>query len=131
MPNPRGTDSWTRRGVLSGVLCGVLCGALAAAALRIGSAGAQAELPAFEVTGRDIAKIADKGGRLHIALNDSARTRFAEFTANNMGRTARVTAGGVVLIEAVVRAEIDSGLLSSAPLDDHTRGRIFRLLIGS
>ncbi len=38
--------------------------------------------------------------------------------------------GGAVLIEAVVRAEIGSGLFSSAALDDDTRGRVLRLLIG-
>jgi len=41
-----------------------------------------------------------------------------------------VVAGGVVLVEAVVRAEIGSGLFSSAALDDHTRGRVLRLLVG-
>ena len=41
-----------------------------------------------------------------------------------------VLAGGVVLVEAVVRAEIGSGLFSSAALDDDTRGRVLRLLIG-
>ena len=96
------------------------------------SAGAAAReaVPAFEITSRDIARIHDLGGRLHIALSAPARQRFARFTADNKGRLARVVAGEVVLIEAVVRAEIDSGLLSSGPLDDHTRGRAFRLLTG-
>ena len=41
-----------------------------------------------------------------------------------------VVAGGVVLVEAVVRAEIGAGLFSSARLDDDTRGRVLRLLVG-
>ena len=113
----------TRRGFLAALAGG-------AAALHARPAAAQAEVPAFEVTSRDIARIHDLGGRLHIALNGAARARFAAFTAGNLGRLARVTAGGVVLIEAVVRAEIGSGLFSSAALDDHTRGRVLRLLIG-
>ncbi len=104
--------------------------ALNGAALVAHRAAAQTEVPAFEVTARDIARIHDIGGRLHIALNGSASARFAAFTAGNLGRLARVTAGGVVLIEAVVRAEIGSGLFSSAALDDQTRGRVLRLLIG-
>ncbi len=111
----------TRRGCL-----GALLGALAIGVRR---AAAQAEVPAFEVTSRDIARIHDLGGRLHIALNGAARARFAAFTAGNLGRLARVTAGGVVLIEAVVRAEIGSGLFSSAALDDDTRSRVLRLLV--
>ncbi len=103
---------------------------MGALAFRVRRAGAQTEVPAFEVTPRDIARIHDLGGRLHIALNGSASARFAAFTAGNLGRLARVTAGGVVLIEAVVRAEIGSGLFSSAALDDDTRGRVLRLLIG-
>ncbi len=116
----------TRRGFLA-----ALAGALAsgAVALRAGRATAQTGIPAFEVTSRDIARIHDLGGRLHIALNGSASARFAAFTAGNLGRLARVTAGGVVLVEAVVRAEIGSGLFSSAALDDDTRGRVLRLLV--
>ncbi len=116
----------TRRGFLA-ALAGALAGG--AAALRAGRAAAQTEIPAFTVSARDIARIHDLGGRLHIALNGSASARFAAFTAGNLGRLARVTAGGVVLIEAVVRAEIGSGLFSSAALDDDTRGRVLRLLI--
>ncbi len=112
----------TRRGCLGALLGGV--------AIGVRRARAQAEVPAFEVTSRDIARIHDLGGRLHIALNGSARARFAAFTAGNLGRLARVTAGGVVLVEAVVGAEIGSGLFSSAPLDDDTRSRVLRLLIG-
>ncbi len=112
----------TRRGFLAALAGG-------AAALRARRARAQAEVPAFEVSARDIARIHDLGGRLHIALNGAARARFAAFTAGNLGRLARVTAGGVVLIEAVVRAEIGSGLFSSAALDDHTRSRVLRLLV--
>ena len=112
----------TRRGFLAALAGGV-------AALYAPPASAQAEVPAFEVTARDIARIHDLGGRLHIALNGAARARFAAFTAGNLGRLARVTAGGVVLIEAVVRAEIGSGLFSSTALDDDTRGRVFRLLV--
>ncbi len=112
----------TRRGCLGALLC--------ALAIGVRRAAAQAEVPAFEVSAKDIARIHDLGGRLHIALNGAARARFAAFTAGNLGRLARVTAGGVVLVEAVVRAEIGSGLFSSAALDDHTRGRILRLLIG-
>ena len=117
----------TRRGFLA-ALAGALAGG--AVALRAGRATAQTGIPAFEVTSRDIARIHDLGGRLHIALNGSASARFAAFTAGNLGRLARVTAGGVVLVEAVVRAEIGSGLFSSAPLDDDTRSRVLRLLIG-
>lgn len=87
-------------------------------------------VPAFEITAGDIARIHDLGGRLHIALTAPARKRFARFTADNKGRLARVVAGGVILIEAVVRAEIDSGLLSTDPLDDASRGQVLRLLIG-
>jgi hypothetical protein len=87
-------------------------------------------VPAFEIAAKDIARIHDLGGRLHIALSGPAQQRFARFTAENKGRLARVVAGDVVLIEAVVRAEIDSGLLSSGPLDDEARGRAFRLLTG-
>ena len=43
---------------------------------------------------------------------------------------ARVSAGGMVLVEAVVRAEIGSGLCSSAALDDDTRTRVLRMLVG-
>ncbi len=111
----------TRRGCLAALL-GVL-------AIGVRRTLAQAEVPAFEVSARDIARIHDLGGRLHIALDGAARARFAAFAAGNLGRLARVTAGGVVLIEAVVRAEIGSGLFSSAPLDDNTRGRVFRLLV--
>ncbi len=115
----------TRRGFIA-----ALAGGAAALAIGVRRAAAQAEVPAFEVTSRDIARIHDLGGRLHIALNGAARARFAAFTAGNLGRLARVTAGGVVLVDAVVRAEIGSGLFSSAALDDHTRGRVLRLLIG-
>ena len=93
-------------------------------------AAAQVSVPAFEIAARDIARIHDLGGRLHIALSGPARERFARFTADNKGRLARVVTGDVILIEAVVRAEIDSGLLSSNPLDDATRGRALRLLTG-
>ncbi len=44
--------------------------------------------------------------------------------------TEGVLAGGVVPVEAVVRAKIGSGLFSSAALDDHTRGRVLQLLVG-
>ncbi len=115
----------TRRGFIA-----ALAGGAAALAIGARRAAAQTEVPAFEVSARDIARIHDLGGRLHIALNGAARARFAAFTAGNLGRLARVTAGGVVLVEAVVRAEIGSGLFSSAALDDHTRGRVLRLLIG-
>ena len=93
-------------------------------------ARAQAPPPVFEISAADIARIHDLGGRLHIALRPPARARFARFTAAHRDQLARVTAGGVVLVEAVVRAEIDSGLISTDPLDDATRGRAFRLLIG-
>ncbi len=119
---PSAARALTRRGCL-----GALLGALAIGVRR---ARAQAEVPAFEVTARDIARIHALGGRLHLALNGAARARFAAFTAGNLGRLARVTAGGVVLVEAVVRAEIGSGLFSSTRLDDDTRGRVLRLLIG-
>ena len=122
MSGPPAARAVTRRRCLAALLGG--------AAIGVRRARAQAEVPAFEVTSRDIARIHDLGGRLHIALNGAARARFAAFTAGNLGRLARVTAGGVVLVEAVVRAEIGSGLFSSAALDDHTRGRVFRLLIG-
>ncbi len=115
----------TRRGFIA-----ALAGGAAALALVAHRAAAQTGIPTFEVTARDIARIHDLGGRLHIALDGAARARFAAFTAGNLGRLARVTAGGVVLIEAVVCAEIGSGLFSSAALDDHTRGRVLRLLIG-
>ncbi len=122
MSRPSAARAVTRRRCLAALLGG--------AAIGVRRARAQAEVPAFEVSARDIARIHDLGGRLHIALNGAARARFAAFTAGNLGRLARVTAGGVVLIEAVVRAEIGSGLFSSAALDDHTRGRVLRLLIG-
>jgi hypothetical protein len=93
-------------------------------------AGAREAVPSFEIAATDIARIHDLGGRLHIALRAPARGRFAGFTARHKDRLARVTAGAVVLIEAVVRAEIDSGLLSSDPLDEVTRGRALRLLSG-
>ena len=93
-------------------------------------ARAQAPLPVFEISAVDIARIRDLGGRLHIALRPPARARLARFTAAHRDQLAQVTAGGVVLVEAVVRAEIDSGLISTDPLDDATRGRAFRLLIG-
>ncbi len=120
---PSAARALTRRGCLAALAGG-------AVALRAGRAPAQTEIPAFEVTSRDIARIHDLGGRLHIALNGAARARFAAFTAGTLGRLARVPAGGVVLGEAVVRAEIGSGLFSSKRLDDHTRGRVLRLLIG-
>ncbi len=94
------------------------------------AAAAEEAVPTFEITAGDIARIHDLGGRLHIALAAPARKRFARFTADNKGRLARVVAGGVKLIEAVVRAEIDSGLLSTDPLDDASRGQAFRLLTG-
>ncbi len=119
---PAAARAVTRRGCL-----GALLGALAIGVRRT---RAQTEVPAFEVSSRDIARIHDLGSRLHIALNGAARARFAAFTAGNLGRLARVTAGGVVLVEAVVRAEISSGLFSSAALDDDTRGRVLRLLVG-
>ncbi len=122
MSRPPAARAVTRRRCLAALLGG--------AAIGVRRARAQAEVPAFEVTSRDIAQIHDLGGRLHIALNCAARARFAAFTAGNLGRLARVTAGGVVLVEAIVRAEIGSGLFSSAALDDQTRGRVLRLLIG-
>ncbi len=122
MSGPPAARAVTRRRCLAALLGG--------AAIGVRLARAQAEVPAFEVTSRDIARIHDLGGRLHIALNGAARARFAAFTAGNLGRLARVTAGGVVLVEAVVRAEIGSGLFSTAVLDDPTRGRVLRLLIG-
>ena len=94
------------------------------------AAAAEEAVPTFEITAGDIARIHDLGGRLHIALTPPARNRFARFTADNKGRLARVVTGGVKLTEAVVRAEIDSGLLSTDPLDDASRGRAFRLLTG-
>ena len=97
---------------------------------NIAAAAAEEAVPSFEITAGDIARIHDLGGRLHIALTAPARTRFARFTADNKGRLARVVAGGVILIEAVVRAEIDSGLLSTAPLGDAVRGQALRLLTG-
>ncbi len=100
------------------------------AAIATTRATAQTKVPAFEVSAQDIARIHDLGGRLHIALTPPATGRFAEFTGKNAGRLARVTAGGVILVEAVVRIQIDSGLFSSEPLDDATRGRVFRLLTG-
>jgi len=94
------------------------------------AAAAEEAVPTFEITAGDIARIHDLGGRLHIALTPPARNRFARFTADNKGRLARVVTGGVKLIEAVVRAEIDSGLLSTDPLDDASRGQALRLLTG-
>lgn len=113
-----------RRAITIGLL------AAAVAGLGVRRARGQDAVPSFEITAVDIAQIRDLGGRLHIALRAPARGRFARFTADNKGRLARVSAGAVVLIEAVVRAEIDSGLLSSDPLDDATRGRALRLLTG-
>ena len=124
MAKPIHVDPASRRTVLAGIL------ALAIAGADATRAGAQAAVPSFEISAGDIARIRDLGGRLHIALRAPARGRFARFTATHKDRLARVTAGGVVLIEAVVRAEIDSGLLSTGPLDDATRGRAFRLLTG-
>jgi hypothetical protein len=97
---------------------------------NIAAVAAEEAVPSFEITAGDIARIHDLGGRLHIALTAPARNRFARFTADNKGRLARVVAGDVILIEAIVRAEIDSGLLSTAPLDDASRSRAFRLLTG-
>ncbi len=97
---------------------------------NIAAPAAEEAVPSFEITAGDIARIHDLGGRLHIALTAPAQKRFARFTADNKGWLARVVAGGVILIEAVVRAEIDSGLLSTAPLGDAVRGRALRLLIG-
>ena len=113
-----------RRAVTIGLL------AVAVASLGATRGRAQEAVPSFEITAVDIIQIRDLGGRLHIALREPARGRFARFTAAHKDRLARVTAGGVVLVEAVVRATIDSGLLSSDPLDDDTRGRVFRLLAG-
>jgi hypothetical protein len=100
----------------------VTIGLLAAAVAALGAARARAQdaVPSFEITAVDIAQIRDLGGRLHIALRAPARARFARFTAHHKERLARVTAGAVVL----------SGLLSSDPLDDATRGRALRLLTG-
>ncbi len=67
MSGPSAGGALTRRGCLGAPL-----GALA---LGLRRAAAQAEVPAFEVTSRDIARIHDLGGRLHIALNGSARAR--------------------------------------------------------
>ena len=103
---------------------------VAVAGLGTARARAQEAVPSFEIAATDIARIRDLGGRLHIALREPARGRFARFTASHRNRLARVTAGAVVLVEAVVRVTIDSGLLSSDPLDDATRGRVFRLLTG-
>lgn len=91
---------------------------------------AQEAVPSFEIAAKDIAQIRNLGGRLHIALRESASARFTRFTEAHKNRLARVTSGDVVLVEAVVRVTIDSGLLSSDPLDDATRSRIFRLLTG-
>lgn len=104
--------------------------AAAVSALGPGPVRAQETVPVFELAARDVAQIHDRDGRLHIALSEAARGRLARFTADNRDRLVRVTVGGVVLVEAVVRAPIDSGRLSSAPLDDATRGRLLELLSG-
>ena len=43
---------------------------------------------------------------------------------------ARVTADGMVLVEAVVRAEMGAGPFSSVALDADTRGRVLRPHVG-
>ncbi len=123
MTDPKPEGALTRRAVLLGAL-------VAGLAARAGRARGQVSPPEFALTARDIASVADKGGRLHIALGPAARARFAEFTGQNIGRLVRVTAGGTVVQEAVVRIEIDSGLFSSAPLDGETRRRLFLMLTG-
>lgn len=117
-------QSIIRRAVIFGTIVAGI------AIIHAGRASAQVEAPVFSVTARDIARIQDLGGRLHIALNGQASARFSKFTAEHIGKEIRITAGDTVLNEAVVRIEIDSGLFSSRLLDDETRRHVKRLLIG-
>ena len=92
--------------------------AVGAAAIPTVRLHSQDEVPTFALKTGDVAELHDLGGRLHIRLGGPARARFARFTAAHIGLLVRVTAGGTVLNEAVVRLEIDSGLLSSRRLDE-------------
>ena len=66
----------------------------------------------FPITPRDIVDIvADGTGDLRLMLSPKAAQRFEDFTWRNFGEKIKVTAGDKVLVEAVVRAPVTTGVI--------------------
>ncbi|MEE8516542.1 MAG: hypothetical protein V3T02_07890 [Alphaproteobacteria bacterium] len=66
----------------------------------------------FSLASRDIVDIvADGTGDLRLMLTPRAAQRFEDFTWRFFGELVKVTAGGKVLVEAVVRAPVTTGVI--------------------
>lgn len=66
----------------------------------------------FVLTSRDIVDVvADGTGDLRVMLSPKAAQRFEDFTWRLFGQSIKVTAGGKVLVEAVVRAPVTTGVI--------------------
>ena len=66
----------------------------------------------FPLASRDVVDIvADGTGDLRLMLSPKAAQRFEDFTWRFFGELVKVTAGGKILVEAVVRAPVTTGVI--------------------
>lgn len=83
----------------------------------------------FSLTSRDIVDIvADGTGDLRLMLSPKAAQRFEDFTWRFYGEKIKVTAGDKVLVEAVVRAPVTTGVIVVTTLGDADAAETLRLL---
>lgn len=83
----------------------------------------------FPLASRDIVDIvADGTGDLRLMLSPRAAQRFEDFTWRNFGERIKVTAGDKVLVEAVVRAPVTTGVIVVTTLGANDAAETLRLL---
>ncbi len=85
-------------------------------------------IPVFDVTRNDVARIGAHEGRIWIRLNPEASDRFAKFTEQNLHRMVATRADHVILLKAPVPVVVPSGELWSKPLDAAIRKRVLDML---
>ena len=66
---------------------------------------------------------------VQITLDEAETAKFAKLTKNNVGKLFQVVLDDQVLIEAVVRAEIDSGSMSARVSDEAEAELLIRRLV--
>lgn len=72
--------------------------------------------------------MADGTGDLRLMLSPRAAQRFEDFTWRNFGERIKVTAGDKVLVEAVVRAPVTTGVIVVTTLGANDAAETLRLL---
>ncbi len=82
----------------------------------------------FPLTPRDIVDVVAGPGGLRLMLAPRAAQRFEDFTWRFYGEMIKVTAGGKVLVEAVVHAPVTTGVIVVTPKDATDAAEILRLL---